>query len=211
MDEHARDYAPARRVGSSRDTTSTAGSVARMSDTDARIGGRLQELRGDMSQAALAAAMAERGHKWSQATVWSVETGKRPMRMSEAIDLAEILETPVDSFAIQDEYGKAMFELGSATARVHFSGLAIGNAVLEYVDRQEKLRALVDAVPSPPAGSPASLLERHIENLAVARHEASVPYQWHAENAFTPDDEDRPYDPKVDGKGWGRGEHQAPA
>ena len=200
-----------RRVGSSRDTTSTAGSVARMSDRDARIGARLQELRGDLSQAALGEAMLKRGHKWSQATVWAVESGKRPMRMSEAIDIAEILEIPVDSFALQDEYSKAMFELGSATARVHLSGVAIGNAVLEYVDRQEKLRALVDAVPSPPAGSPASLLERHIENLAVARHEASVPYQWHADEAFTPDDEDRPCDPKVDGKGWRSGEHQAPA
>ena len=53
-----------------------------MSDTDARIGKRLQELRGEMSQAALAAAMAERGHKWSQATVWSVEQGKRPIRLA---------------------------------------------------------------------------------------------------------------------------------
>lgn len=176
-----------------------------MSDTDARIGARLQELRGETSQANIAAAMAGRGHKWSQATVWAVESGKRPMRMSEAIDLAEILEIPVDSFAMQDEYSKAMYALGAATVRVHLSGVAIGNAVLEYVDRQEKLQALLDATPSPPPGTPPALLERHLENLSLSRHEASVPYQWHADEAFTPDDEDRPYDPEVDGKGWRSG------
>ena len=158
-----------------------------------------------MSQANLGAAMAERGHKWSQATVWAVESGKRPMRMAEAIDLAEILEIPVDSFAVQDEYGKAMFALGAETARVHLSGLAIGNAVLEYEDRQEKLRRLLDEVPSPPPGTPRAVLERHISNLSTARYEASVPYQWHADDAFTPEDEERSYDPAIDGKGWRRG------
>jgi hypothetical protein len=35
--------------------------------------------------------MRERGWKWSQATVWSVEKGERPLRLSEATDLAEVL------------------------------------------------------------------------------------------------------------------------
>ncbi|GAB4095607.1 hypothetical protein GCM10028787_10820 [Brachybacterium horti] len=77
-----------------------------MSDTDAQIGKRLQELRGDMSQAALAAAMAERGHKWSQATVWSVEQGRRPMRLTEAGDVADILEVRVADLLKQDDYDR---------------------------------------------------------------------------------------------------------
>lgn len=45
-----------------------------------------------MSQKDLAIAMRERGHKWSQATVWNVERGERPLRLSEATALADVLE-----------------------------------------------------------------------------------------------------------------------
>lgn len=44
-----------------------------------------------MSQQALADAMRELGHKWSQATVWSVERGNRPLRLVEANDLRTVL------------------------------------------------------------------------------------------------------------------------
>ena len=43
-----------------------------------------------MSQAGLATAMRERGFKWSQATVWSVETGERQLRLTEASVVAEL-------------------------------------------------------------------------------------------------------------------------
>lgn len=79
-----------------------------MSDTDARIGKRLQELRRDTSQANLAAAMAERGHKWSQATVWSVETGKRPLRLTEANDVAGVLGITVQDLLAQDRVEQAL-------------------------------------------------------------------------------------------------------
>lgn len=42
-----------------------------------------------MSQVELADAMRGHGFKWSQATVWSTETGERPLRLSEAIAAAE--------------------------------------------------------------------------------------------------------------------------
>ena len=44
-----------------------------------------------MSQKALADSMRSRGHKWSQATVWSVEQGERPLRYTEAQDLIQLL------------------------------------------------------------------------------------------------------------------------
>src|SRR4051812_1127815 len=47
--------------------------------------------RADRSQQYVADAMRERDWKWSQATVWSVEKGERPLRLSEATDLAEVL------------------------------------------------------------------------------------------------------------------------
>lgn len=40
--------------------------------------------------------MRDMGWKWSQATVWSVESGKRPLRLAEAQDVASILEVPLD-------------------------------------------------------------------------------------------------------------------
>ena len=48
-----------------------------------------------MTQQALADGMRERGHKWSQATVWSVEKGERPLRLAEADSLAQMLKIPL--------------------------------------------------------------------------------------------------------------------
>lgn len=59
---------------------------------DVAIGKNLVILRGDMSQADLASKMrAEKGHPWSQATVWNIEKGDRPLRLTEAKDLSELL------------------------------------------------------------------------------------------------------------------------
>lgn len=58
---------------------------------DTLIGENLARLRGDTTQEALAQLMKERGHKWSQNTVWLVEQGKRPLRFTEAQDLSTIL------------------------------------------------------------------------------------------------------------------------
>lgn len=45
-----------------------------------------------MSQKALADAMRGRGHKWSQSTVWAAEKGDRPLKLSEARDLEDLLD-----------------------------------------------------------------------------------------------------------------------
>lgn len=55
------------------------------------IGENVVTLRGEMSQKALGDAMRERGHKWSQATVWAVEKGDRPLKLTEAKDLCDVL------------------------------------------------------------------------------------------------------------------------
>lgn len=47
--------------------------------------------RAGMSQKELAAAIAERGFKWSQATVSQIEKGERPLRLSEADHLADLI------------------------------------------------------------------------------------------------------------------------
>ena len=59
---------------------------------------RLRERR-ELSQTALADAMREHGHPWHQSTVYRIESGRQPVSYWEAVDLAEILETSMDSFA----------------------------------------------------------------------------------------------------------------
>lgn len=47
--------------------------------------------RAGLSQKELAAAMTDRGFKWAQATVSQIEKGERPLRLSEADHLAELI------------------------------------------------------------------------------------------------------------------------
>ncbi|WP_314473842.1 helix-turn-helix transcriptional regulator [uncultured Microbacterium sp.] len=58
---------------------------------DKEIGARVRRLRGDLSQKVLAELMKERGWKWSQPTVVSIEGGERPLKLAEAEDLAGVL------------------------------------------------------------------------------------------------------------------------
>lgn len=85
-----------------------------MADLDVLIGENLSRFRGEMSQADLAKQMKSLGFKWSQATVWAVEKGERPLRLSEAAELGTILGKPMDALMLaaeeRDEY-EALKEL----------------------------------------------------------------------------------------------------
>lgn len=48
-----------------------------------------------MTQTQLADRMAARKWKWSQSTVWAVESGRRPLRYAEAVDICDILDVRV--------------------------------------------------------------------------------------------------------------------
>lgn len=63
-----------------------------VANRDELIGQNLSRIRGGVSQAELAREMKDRGFKWSQATVWAVEKGERPLRLAEAVALMEILD-----------------------------------------------------------------------------------------------------------------------
>lgn len=69
-----------------------------MSERDELIGKSVAKLRGELSQKEVADRMKGRGWKWSQATVWSVEKGDRPLRLAEAHDLAAVLNVSVLHF-----------------------------------------------------------------------------------------------------------------
>jgi transcriptional regulator with XRE-family HTH domain len=71
-----------------------------VSADDVEIGRRVREARGSMSQQGLAELMSgPDGPRWYQGTVTAVETGKRPLRFTEAITLADELGISLDSLA----------------------------------------------------------------------------------------------------------------
>lgn len=75
-----------------------------MSDRDEEIGQNLARFRGERTQQDIADAMRSMGYKWSQATVWSVEKGERPIRLTEAMDIAHVLHVDLsDLFSTQQE------------------------------------------------------------------------------------------------------------
>lgn len=73
-----------------------------------QIGANLTQYRGEMSQVALAEKMTALGHSWAQATVWSIEKGKRPLKLNEAMDLANLLKISVVDLATSGESAKAV-------------------------------------------------------------------------------------------------------
>ncbi|WP_417374126.1 hypothetical protein [Glutamicibacter protophormiae] len=62
--------------------------------SDDQIGKNLATLRGQVTQQELGEKMRQRGFKWSQATVWDVERGKRPLRLIEALEVVAVLNKP---------------------------------------------------------------------------------------------------------------------
>lgn len=67
---------------------------------DRRLAEALRSLRerAGMSQSALAAAMAERGHLWHQQTVGRAEAGQQQIRFAEAVALARIFGVALERF-----------------------------------------------------------------------------------------------------------------
>lgn len=69
-----------------------------MADLDGRIGDNVARLRKGRSQREVASEMKKRGWRWSHVTLVAIEGGERPLRLSEAVDLAAVLDTDVRLF-----------------------------------------------------------------------------------------------------------------
>src|SRR5262249_7394260 len=67
------------------------------SDVDANFAANLRHYRelAGISQEELANRMTARGFGFSQATIWKIEQGKRPVRIGEAVALAAAVDLPV--------------------------------------------------------------------------------------------------------------------
>lgn len=102
---------------------------------DQQIGQNLAAMRGSASQQSVADAMRERGHKWSQSTVWSVEKGDRPLRFTEAQDLIRILGGQLWQL---DRPNHVMRLLGAAEL-VNAAGDALVKAVYNFLSAKNEL------------------------------------------------------------------------
>jgi transcriptional regulator with XRE-family HTH domain len=112
--------------------------------SDELIGRNLARMRGDMSQKELAARMKERGWKWSQATVWSVEKGERPLRLAEAEDIKAILGT-LWSLTMHDEDTTLVM----ANRYVSLRHAELETAIRNFYEAQMQLSVVAqDAEPS---------------------------------------------------------------
>lgn len=89
-----------------------------MEQRDAAIGSTVHRLRTGrgLSQQDIADAMRERGWKWNQTTAWSIEADRRPLRLSEAVDLAAVLGTTVEGL-LQSPLDRVLRTLRTDLAR----------------------------------------------------------------------------------------------
>jgi transcriptional regulator with XRE-family HTH domain len=133
--------------------------------SDELIGRNLARMRGDMSQKELAARMKERGWKWSQATVWAVEKGERPLRLAEAEDIKSILGT-LWSLTMDDADTRVV----SFNSWMYRADQELQSAVREYLKAQFNLRwAIEEEGVSPAIANHSADWLKHPPEEVVAR------------------------------------------
>lgn len=90
--------------------------------TNERVGRNLKALRqaAGLTQTELAARLTDEGHPFAQQTVLKVERGTRPLKLDEAVDLANILDVTVGDLIFSRADGDALAEMMRAeTMRRH--------------------------------------------------------------------------------------------
>jgi len=110
--------------------------------SDAEIGKNIARIRGARSQADVAAAMRARGFKWSQTTVWKVESGERPLRFVEASGLADVLGIGLSEFSLTTLDALIVRYVTQQQERER----ALAEAITAYLAGQRELAACADFV-----------------------------------------------------------------
>jgi transcriptional regulator with XRE-family HTH domain len=114
----------------------------RYQDIDQNIAANLRTYReaGSISQEELAQRMADRGFGFSQATIWKIERGQRPVRASELVALADSLEImTATSLTRQPDSARHQVELDQANRKAHHAYQALKEAAAGYLDAQVEL------------------------------------------------------------------------
>lgn len=141
-----------------------------MADADKFVGTRVAQLRGDMSQKDLAEKMRGYGWKWVQQTVGIVEKGERPLRLTEASDLVQILGVPLGDLFSAGNLLSRELNKARASERDLSSQIRDLQEIQEAVsEARQTLQLLVELSqggngPYHVNGSAAWLLEHHLSD-----------------------------------------------
>ena len=114
----------------------------RYQDIDQNIAANLRTYReaGTVSQDELAQRMADRGFGFSQATIWKIESGQRPVRASELVALADSLGImSATSLTHQPDAARHQVQLEQANRKAHQAYQALKEAAAGYLDAQVEL------------------------------------------------------------------------
>jgi transcriptional regulator with XRE-family HTH domain len=111
-------------------------------DIDQNIAANLRTYReaGSISQEELAQRMADRGFGFSQATIWKIERGQRPVRASELVALADSLEVMlVTRLTDKPDVARHQVRLDQANRKAHHAYETLKAAAADYLDAQVEL------------------------------------------------------------------------
>lgn len=132
----------------------------RYKDIDANIAANVRAYREALgiSQEDLAARLAEAGFSFSQATVWKVENGQRPVKAAELAALADLLEIRgAMSLTLRPGTARHLIDLQQAGAHASTIWHEVKDAAAEYLEAQ--LNLLVAAYEAREAGITVTELE----------------------------------------------------
>jgi transcriptional regulator with XRE-family HTH domain len=117
----------------------------RFTDIDQNIAANLRTYReaGNISQEELAQRMTDRGFGFSQATIWKIESGQRPVRASELVALADSLGI-LTFTSLTTEPGVAQHRAGlrQATRKAYEAYGTLKEAAAAYIEAQIDLVVL---------------------------------------------------------------------
>ncbi|WP_125778115.1 helix-turn-helix domain-containing protein [Antribacter gilvus] len=113
-------------------------------ERDTYVGKNIARFRGAESQQTIADRMRRRGWRWSQATMWAVERGDRPVRLVEAVDLAEILRVSLHDLLSRPSMAHASHDALSAAGKVRKAHHDAVTAIHHLEMARDELRAALD-------------------------------------------------------------------
>lgn len=111
----------------------------RYKDIDQNIAANLRTYReaGTVSQEELAQRMADLGFGFSQATVWKIESGQRPVRASELVALADSLGImTATSLTYAPDMTRHEVQLEQANRKAHHAYETLKEAAAGYLEAQ---------------------------------------------------------------------------
>jgi len=139
-------------------------------ERDINVGTNVARYRGSRTQQAVADAMRERGWKWSQATMWSIEKGDRPVRLVEAVDLAVVLQISIEDLLAMPSVARSARDAIDAAEEVLAAHQKAVRAIDTLNEAHEDLRTALDRACAFPEWQPdkaqTDLIEQALGNVA---------------------------------------------